>query len=116
MSHPTPNPLEHPEVQLASGSAYVFSYAISAFLMALALAFVTRVILVPSALIGLAVVAGIAVVAQLLLLFRLDFSETQIWSTVSFLLVVPLFVIAIGLSIWMFDSLDARTMISGLMH
>ncbi|MHB8255209.1 MAG: cytochrome O ubiquinol oxidase [Acidiferrobacter sp.] len=116
MSHGVENPLDHPEVRLVSGRGYFVSYALSVLLMAFALAFATHPNLVPSALMGLATVGAIATVAQILLLFRLNFSETQIWSTVSFVLVVPLFVIAVGLTMWMFNSLDARTMIPGLMH
>lgn len=116
MAHGAENPLDHPEVQLANGRAYLLAYVIAVALMALALVFVTHPGVVSSALVGLAVVASIAVLSQILLLFRLDFSKTQIWATVSFLLVVPLFVIAVGLTMWMFNSLDARTMIAGLMH
>ena len=116
MAHGIENPLKHPEVQLVNGRRYLLSYIVSLALMTLALGFVTQPALIPWALIGLSAAAAVAVLAQIILLFQLDFSETQIWATVSFLLIVPLFIIAVGLTMWMFNALDARTMLAGLMH
>lgn len=116
MGHGIQNPLEHPEVRLVNGRRYLLAYVVSLALMTLALGFVTQPALIPWALIGLSVAAAIAALAQIILLFQLDFSETQVWATVSFLLIVPLFIIAVGLTMWMFNALDARTMLSGLMH
>lgn len=116
MSHGIENPLQHPEVQLANGRGYLIAYAVCVMLMALTVAVVTKPGLLPSALVGISVLAAVAVGVQVLLLFQLNFSQTQIWSTVSFILIVPLFVIAVGFTIWMFDSLTARTMVTSLMH
>lgn len=116
MGHGTHDPLLHPEVKLASAGSYGLAYVLSVLLMAGALFIATHPALLSSALVGLSVVAAVAVVIQLLLLFQLSFSETQMWTTISFILIVPLFVIAVGLTVWMFNSLDARTMMVGLMH
>lgn len=115
MGHGIENPLEHPEVRVVNGRGYLVSYVVSLLLMTLALGFVTQPALMPWALVGLSAAAAVTVLVQIILLFQLDFSETQVWTTVSFLLIVPLFIIAVGLTMWMFNALDARTMLAGMM-
>ncbi len=110
------DPLNHPEVRLASGRAYVAAFVIATALMTAAFFIARHPQGVPHVMLVLSGGAALAVAVQLLLLLRLDFSETQIWTTVSFLLAFPLFVIAVGLSMWMFHSLDARTMLMALMR
>ncbi|WP_298136183.1 hypothetical protein [Acidiferrobacter sp.] len=110
------DPLKHPEVRLASGPAYVAGFLIATILMMVSLYIARHPALAPHTMLVLAGVAGLVVLFQLVLLMQLNVTPTQIWTTVSFVLAFPLFVIAVGLSMWMFHSLDARTMLMGLMH
>ncbi len=116
MAHDAHDPLKHPEVQLASGRAYVAAFLIATILMTVALYIARHPAVAPHTLLVLSGLAALVVAVQLLLLLQLNLSSTQIWTTVSFALAFPLFVIAVGLSMWMFQSLDARTMLMGLMH
>jgi cytochrome o ubiquinol oxidase operon protein cyoD len=44
-------------------------------------------------------------------MFRLDLSDAQRWKSATLLLVLPLFVLSIGLTGWMFHTLYPRTML-----
>lgn len=114
MSTHSGNPLAHPEVMLANAFAYCAGFVVSIGLMAAAL-LITLLGQGLSYLTFLASISGLAMLAllaQAVLLFRLDLSETQIWKTVSLILVVPLFVLSIGLTAWMFHTLYPRTMLN----
>ncbi|MEJ2686612.1 MAG: cytochrome O ubiquinol oxidase [Gammaproteobacteria bacterium] len=115
MSHDLQNPLHHPEVQLASTPRYVVGFVISAALM-VASFLVVRHGAMPAldAQVLIAAIALVAVLVQSYLLFHLNFSETQRWHTAAFVLTIPLFVLLVGLSMWMFHALAARTMIPGM--
>lgn len=112
MSAPHNDPLAHPEVRMATGWRYVAGFISSMVLMQAAL-FVTlhqHLAYVEYAL----TIAGLALVALLTqagLFFGLDISRAQIWKSVSLVLTVPLFILSVGLTVWMFQSLDQRTMI-----
>jgi cytochrome o ubiquinol oxidase operon protein cyoD len=41
----------------------------------------------------------------------MNISETQIWHTVALILFIPLFILTIGLTSWMFHGLYRRTML-----
>ncbi len=115
MPHSHRNPLEHPEVQLARTGNYLVGFLLATLLMAASLLVVTHHLLPPEVREPvILVIALTAVVAQLRLLFRLDWSSTQRWHTVALVLIVPLFVMLIGLSLWMFHSLDAHMLGHGL--
>ncbi len=117
MGHGNENALQHPEVQLARSGHIVFGYAASLALMALSLMVVVHHLAGPATM--LEIVSGLAfaaIVVQAYFWLRLDFSRTQAWSTVAFLLFIPLFVLTIGLTAWMFAGLYARTMLPGMMH
>ncbi len=116
MAHDAHDPLKHPEVRLVNGRAYAAAFVLATALMTAALGIATHPGIIPHAMLALAGVAALAVAIQLIFLLQLDFSSTQIWTTVSFVLAFPLFVIAVGLSMWMFHSLDARTMLMALMR
>ncbi len=116
MAHDAHDPLKHPEVQLASGRAYGTAFLIAVILMTVALYIARHPATVPHAMLALSGLAALVAAVQLVLLLHLNASSTQRWMTVSFVLAFPLFVIAVGLSMWMFQSLDARTMLMGLMH
>lgn len=112
MTHNADNPLEHPEVQLANGRSYLLVYLFSTALMAAATWLVTKQAMAPLGLFLLTTaIAGVVVVAQGIFLLHMEFSETQRWHTVSLVLFIPLFILTIGLSAWMFHGLYRRTMI-----
>lgn len=111
------DPLQHPEVQLANGGQYVAAFVLSLILTALPLWLVVdhmgtefRLMLV--------VVASAAALTLIQGYFwlRLDISPTQRWMTAAFALFIPLFVMTIGLTAWMFATLYTRTVIPTLMH
>jgi cytochrome o ubiquinol oxidase operon protein cyoD len=106
------DPLDHPDVRNASGIAFVAGYAASVGLMAIALMVTLRhETSYVRFVIAVAILGGLALLAQAVLMFRLDLSSGQRWKTISLLLVVPLFVLSIGLTGWMFHTLYPRTML-----
>lgn len=115
MSHGHDNPLQHPEVKLANTRGYLIGYVFALAMMILAFGLVKSHALMPLGLLAvLSVIALVVILVQLYLLFHLNLSETQIWHTVAFVLTVPLFIMAIGLTVWMFYTLQLRTMVPGL--
>lgn len=116
MSHGIEHPLQHPEVQAANGRSYVFGFLVSIVLMTLSLGLVTDHTLSPLGLmIAVSAIALVAVTIQSVLLLHLDLSKTQIWNTVALVLMIPLFILTIALTIWMFQTLYERTMLPGMM-
>ena len=110
--YPAPDPLQHPEVQQASAAAYISAYVLTIFLLGAALFLTEQQALAPMP--RLAVISGLAIfllIAQSLLFLGLDVSRSNIWKTVSLMLAVPLFILSIGLTVWMFHSLDHLTML-----
>ncbi|AOU97924.1 hypothetical protein BI364_08060 [Acidihalobacter yilgarnensis] len=115
MSHGHDNPLDHPEVKLANTRGYLIGYVFALAMMILSLGLVKGHALTPNALtVVLSLIAFVVILVQLYFLFHLDLSETQIWHTVALVLTIPLFIMAVGLTIWMFYTLHMRTMIPGL--
>ena len=114
MSHQHSDPIKHPEVHLADAGRYTIGYLITLALMFVSSGLVMGHLLSPE---GLAVATGVialaAVLVQFYFLFRLDLPETQIWHTVVLLLTVPLFILAIGLPVWVFHTLALNTMFPG---
>ncbi len=117
MSTSNGNPIAHPQVQLANARQYVGAYVVSLVLMGTALWLVDRHLGSQEQLLMIvtACAAGAALV-QAYFWLRLDFSRTQRWITISFWLFVPLFIMTVGLTAWMFSTLYTRTMIPALMH
>ena len=108
-------PREHPEVSLASEVRYIAGFAITVALMGLSLILVRSHALSPTLLLlAIAGIAALAVLAQLVLLFHLDFSEVQIWNTLTLALNVPLLILSIGLTAWMFRTLYLQVMMPAL--
>lgn len=101
--------LRHPEVQNARAGRYL-GIAVFAFaLMIVACGLTVTHALAPTALLVVVAIIGfVVVIAQLVSLFRLDLSETYLWHTVVLLLTIPLFFVAITLTIWMFGALMMR--------
>lgn len=117
MSTSHDDPISHPQVQLANVRQYVGAYLVSLILMAVGLGLVQGHLGNKEQLLMIvtACAAG-ATLVQGYFWLRLDFSRTQRWITTSFWLFVPLFIMTVGLTAWMFDTLYARTMIPSLMH
>lgn len=115
MPHHHHNPIQHPEVQIASAGSYIFAFVIALGLMLVSLKMVTDHSINPVALTtSISILALVAGVVQLYLLFKLDLSESQIWHTISLVLTIPLFILSVGLTIWMFHTLAVRTMLPGM--
>ncbi len=109
--HAATDPLAHPEVQQASAAAYISAYVLTVGLLGVGLFMTERHLVTPHSLIP--VIAAFAIfllVAQSLLFLGLDVSHSNIWKTVSLMLTVPLFILSIGLTVWMFHSLDHLVM------
>jgi cytochrome o ubiquinol oxidase operon protein cyoD len=112
MSAPHSDPLEHPEVRMASGWRYVAGFISTMVLMQAALLVTMRQHLPYTEYV--LTVGGLALVSllgQAGLFFGLDISRAQIWKSVSLVLTVPLFILSVGLTVWMFQSLAERTML-----
>lgn len=111
MSAPS-NPLAHPEVRMASAWRYISGFVASVVLMQAAL-IVTRHQHLAYAEYALTIggLALVSLMSQAALFFGLDISRAQIWKSVSLVLTVPLFILSVGLTVWMFQSLAERTML-----
>ena len=114
MAHDEHNPLTHPEVRSASSAMYIAAFVLGIVAMGIACLVTVGFDLSQSdTLTWITVLAVIAGLGQLFLLFKLDLSKAMIWHTVSLELTVPLFFMAVGLTIWMFHYLALRTMVGG---
>ena len=121
MSHGHDDPTLHPEVQMSTSRGYFTGFAISSILMLIATFLVTSRSVPPFGLLMvISVCAGIAIIAQIYFLLHIDISEHNIWNTVALVLFMPLFLITIGLTWWMFSQLYLHTMIMpgmpGMIH
>jgi cytochrome o ubiquinol oxidase operon protein cyoD len=104
--HAEPDPLLHAEVQQASFAGYASGYALTVGLLGVALFLTEQKGLQPVPL--LVTISGLSIfllVAQGMLFFGLDVSRYNIWKSVSLILTVPLFILSIGLTVWMFHAL-----------
>ena len=109
--HPL-RPWEHPEIASSHRGQYLLGYVLSVVLMGVSLLLVVEHALSPWALLlAIAAIAAVTLVAQLRLLFHLDFSEHQRWNTATLLLNIPLLILSIGLTAWMFRTLYLRVMV-----
>lgn len=114
MSDNHANPLDHPDVQVASATRYAGAFAVAlGFTIAAALITVLGDLSFTAALIELSVIGFIALIIQLYLLFKTDLAQSRLWHTISLVLTMPLLFMAITLTQWMFYSLSIRTMLGG---
>ena len=118
MQIPNEQPWEHPEVKLAHRGQYIAGFAASVVLMGMSLGFVLdQTFSSTLLLLSVAGFAALTVLLQLVLLFHLDFSEAQRWNTLTLALNVPLLILSIGLTAWMFRTLYLQVMMPDLtMH
>ncbi len=106
------DPLAHPEVRMGSALRYIAGFISTVALMGAALIVTMRHDLPYQSFVELVGgLAFLALLSQAALFYGLDISRAQIWKSVSLILTVPLFIITVGLTVWMFQSLDQRTMV-----
>jgi cytochrome o ubiquinol oxidase subunit IV len=112
MSAPQTSPLDHPEVRMASAWRYISGFISSMVLMQAAL-LVTMRQHQPYEEYALTIggLALVSLMSQAALFFGLDISRAQIWKSVTLVLTIPLFILTVGLTVWMFQSLADRTML-----
>lgn len=112
MSAPQTSPLDHPEVRQASAWRYIAGFISSMVLMQAAL-LVTMRQHQPYEEYALTIggLALVSLMSQAALFFGLDISRAQIWKSISLVLTIPLFILSVGLTVWMFQSLAVRTML-----
>lgn len=104
-------PWDHPEIGASSAGRYVAGYVVTLLLLGAALVLVEGHMMSRANLLSaVAVLAVLTTVAKLVLLFHLDFSETQRWNTLTLLLNIPLLILSVGLTSWMFTMLYERMM------
>jgi len=114
MSEPELNPILHGEVQQASLLGYTAGFLLTLVLLGAAL-LLTEFHPMPSIYL-LGSISGLAMIAlfcQTFLSFGLDITRHNIWKSVSLVLTIPLFILTIGLTAWMFQQLAINTMIPG---
>ena len=106
------DPLAHPEVRQGGAGRYIAGFISTVVLMGAALIVTLRHDLPYQSFVELVGgLAALALLSQAALFYGLDISRSQIWKSVSLILTMPLFIITVGLTVWMFQSLDQRTMI-----
>ena len=109
------NPWEHPEIRLANQTQYTLGYIVSLVLLGASLLLVLYRAEAPLVLDAIvSVIAFITVAVQLILLFHLDFSETQRWNSLTLMMNVPLLILSVGLTLWMFSQLYGHVMSSAM--
>jgi cytochrome o ubiquinol oxidase operon protein cyoD len=112
MSSEQIDPIQHPEVQQASLRGYISGYGVTLAGLGICLLITNAHVLAPIALLSaVSAIALLLLIGQAFLLFGLDFSQHNIWKTLSVILTVPLFVLSIGLTVWMFHELNGLTML-----
>lgn len=114
MAHHEHNPLDHPEVQAGGAVQYIGAFALAMIVLIVSCVIVVATDMSQLAtLVWIGVLALVAVVGQLYLLFKLDLSKAMIWHTISAAATLPLVFIAIVLTMWMFHHLASRVMLGG---
>jgi len=111
MSEPDFDPILHEEVQQASILGYTAGFLATLALLGAALLITEFRIMPPIYLLGsISGLALLALLCQTFLSFGLDITRHNIWKSVSLVLTIPLFILTIGLTVWMFQQLTANTM------
>lgn len=109
-------PLSHPEVRAIDSRHYLGGFVVTVILLTFSfLAVVRHVWSIPGLSIVIAATAGLAAIAQLVFVLQLTLALSQRWFTACFILYVPLYILTVGLTAWMFATLYTRTMMPQLM-
>ncbi len=116
MSSYEEEPLSHPEVRDLDVRLSVASFVATAALLTFSFMVVVRdAWSIPSLSIAIALMAGLAAAAQLIGALQLTLAPSRRWFTACFLLCIPLYMLTVGLTAWMFATLYTRTMMPHLM-
>lgn len=111
MSTHNARPSEHPEIAYSNARSYVTGYVVTVILLGIALLLVQyHVMSAFNLMASISIIAFLTTAAKLVFLFHLDFSEAQRWNTLTLMLNVPLLILSIGLTAWMFQTLYDRVM------
>ncbi len=114
MSETELDPILHGEVQQASILGYTAGFLATLALLGAALLLTEFHVMPPVYLLGsISGLALLALLCQTFLSFGLDITRHNIWKSVSLVLTIPLFILSIGLTVWMFQQLAINTMIPG---
>ena len=109
-------PTEHPEIKGASEIQYIVGYLLSLALLGLSLILVrTHAAGSVTLITVISFISVMTVMAQLILLFHLDFSEAQRWNSLTLMMNVPLLILSVGLTSFMFHELYADVMQPAMM-
>lgn len=100
----------HPEVQVGRQTSHKFiGYGISVLLTALAFSLVyAHALSTPALKAVLSFIALITICVQLYYFSNMDIRHTQRFNVISILLTVPLFMLMIALTVWLFYALSFR--------
>ena len=112
-----PSPLAHGEVRQAGLAGYTAGFVLTLALLGAAL-LLTEYRMMPQIYL-LGSISGLAILAllcQAFLSFGLDITRHNIWKSVSLVLTLPLCILTIGLTVWMFQQLAVNTMIMPGQH
>ncbi len=110
------HPLDHPQVRSFAPGRFLAAYGLAIVCVTLAYVWVRERVWPVHELYGaISVLAGLTILALLTLWLELDGSPAQRWPTVTFVLYIPLFLLTVGLTAWMFATLYTRTMMPRLM-
>ena len=111
MSVDNSRPADHPEIAFSIARSYLVGYVLTMALLGISLLLVEQHMFSAFNLMAsISVLAFLTTVAKLIFLFHLNFSETQRWNTLTLMLNVPLLILSIGLTAWMFQTLYDRVM------
>lgn len=113
MSTDNSRPSRHPEIAYSNGRSYLIGYVLTLGLLGISLLLVqSHAMSAFNLMASISVLAFLTTVAKLIFLFHLDFSEAQRWNTLTLMLNVPLLILSIGLTAWMFQTLYERVMMN----
>lgn len=105
-------PGDHPEIALSSLRQYAIGFVVTTALLGLSYLLVgTHTMDATDTIAAISFIALLTTIAKLVFLFHLDFSETQRWNTLTLMLNVPLLILSVGLTAWMFQTLYDRVMV-----
>lgn len=111
MSTDNSRPSRHPEIAYSNGRSYLIGYVLTLGLLGISLLLVqSHAMSAFNLMASISVLAFLTTMAKLIFLFHLDFSEAQRWNTLTLMLNVPLLILSIGLTAWMFQTLYDRVM------
>ncbi|MGN8160705.1 cytochrome o ubiquinol oxidase subunit IV [Salinisphaera sp. RV14] len=103
--------LEHPEVQLGGIVSYTVGYGLSIMLSGLAFGLVhTRALPRPVMFGALCGIAFALVLVQMFLFLGLNLNPGHRWKTAATLFTLPILILMIVLTIWVFYTLQLRVM------